>query len=171
MYNNWQVDLKRSILAIEKIRFDVLPKLINGEIINIEETDNKILLMFDQFSGIDYLRKDSIGLQGIAARVQFGNAWNSFTVRTERCTGSETEYKKRLEQIEKGYIYPYFTLQCYFDNYIDLNLLSICIIKTTDLYFEIENNKNVKTRKSDNFFKYLNWSDIDKTKLKMYIKQ
>jgi len=171
MYNNWELDLKRSILAIEKIRLDVLPKLINGEIISIEESDNKILLMFDQFSGIDYLRKDNIGLQGIATRVQFGKAWNSFTIRTRRCTGVKTEYEKRLEQIEKGYIYPYYTLQCYFDNHLDLNLLSICIIKTTDLYFEIENNKNVKTRESDNVFKYLNWSDIDKAKLKTYFKK
>jgi len=171
MYNNWELDLKKSILAIEKIRLDVLPKLINGEIISIEESDNSVLLLFDKYSGIDYLRKDNLGLQGIASRVQFGKAWNSFTIRTKRHTGAKTEYEKRLEQIEKGYIYPYYTLQAYFDNTTDLNLLSICIIKTTDLYFEIENNTNVQTRKSDNVFKYLYWSDIDKAKLKTYFKK
>ena len=78
----------------------------------------------------------------------------------------KTEYEKRKEQIKNGYIYPYYTLQAYFDNRIDLNLLSICIIKTTDLYDEIENNINVKTRTSDNIFKYILWSDIDKNKIK-----
>jgi len=168
MYNNWKVDLNDSIKAIEKIKLDILPELISGEIISIEETKNKILIMFDQYSGIDYIRKNNTGLQGIASRVQFGNNWDTFTVRVKRHSGSKTEYEKRLEQIEKEYIYPYFTLQAYFDNRKDLNLLSICVIKTTDLYNEIKNNKKVKTRISDNIFKYINWSDIDKSLIKTY---
>jgi hypothetical protein len=161
MYNKWNVDLNYSIKAIEKIRFSILPKLINGDIISIEESDNSVLLLFDKYSGIDYLRKDNLGLQGIASRVQFGNAWNSFTIRTKRHTGAKTEYEKRIEQIKNGYIYPYFTLQAYFDNTNDLNLLSICIIKTKDLYYELENNKKVINKSSDNEFKVLFWNDIE----------
>jgi len=168
MYNNWKIDLQDSIKAIEKIKHTILPKLIDGEIISIEESDNNILLLFDQYSGIDYLRKDEIGLQGIATRIQFGNNWNTFTVRTKRLTGTKTEYEKRKEQIKKGYIYPYFTLQAYFDNRIDLNLLSICVIKTIDLYDEIENNTLVDTRISDNVFKYIHWDNIKSNLIKTY---
>jgi hypothetical protein len=160
MYNNWNLDLKYSIKAMEKIKLSILPKLINGDIISIEESDNSVLLLFDKYSGIDYLRKDNLGLQGIASRVQFGHPWNSFTIRTKRHTGSKTEYEKRIEQIKNGYIYPYFTLQAYFDNTTNLNLLSICIIRTIDLYFELENNSKIKEKTSDNEFKILFWNDI-----------
>tara|TARA_R110000868_G_scaffold239826_1_gene494309 strand:- start:394 stop:906 length:513 start_codon:yes stop_codon:yes gene_type:complete len=169
MYNNWKVDLKDSIKAMEKIKLTVLPKLIDGEIISIEESDNGVLLLFDKYSGIDYLRKNDIGLQGIASRIQFGNAWNTFTIRTERISGAKTEYIKRKEQIKLGYIYPFYTLQAYFDNRNDLNLLSICIIKTVDLYEEIETNLKVKIRVSDNVFKYINWEDIDNSKIRKLI--
>jgi hypothetical protein len=168
MYNNWTLDLSDSVKAIEKIKNTILPKLISGDIISIEQQDNEILLMFDIYSGIDYIRKNEKGLQGIASRVQFGKNWNSFTIRTQRHTGAKTEYEKRLEQIENGYFYPHFTMQAYFDNREDMNLLSICIIKTIDLYHEIENNPNVKTRTSDNVFKYIKWDDILSSELKIY---
>ena len=169
MYNNWKKDLSDSIKAIEKIKLTVLPTLIGGEIISIEESNNNILLLFDKYSGIDYLRKNNIGIQGIASRVQFGNDWNTFTIRARRISGAKTEYEKRKEQIDKGYIYPYYTLQAYFDNRKDLNLLSVCIIKTIDLYNEIENNMHVKTKTSDNVFKFISWSDIDQNKMKIHI--
>jgi hypothetical protein len=168
MYNTWDVDLKDSILAIEKIKNNILPTLISGEIISIEQEKNEILLMFDKYSGIDYIRKNDIGLQGIASRVQFGKNWDTFTIRTKRFTGSKTEYEKRLEQIEKGYFYPQFTLQAYFDNRTDMNILSICVIKTIDLYYEIQNNKNVKTRISDNVFSFIHWDDLPVDKIKIY---
>ena len=169
MYNNWKKDLSDSIKAIEKIKLTVLPTLIDGEIISIEESNNNILLLFDKYSGIDYLRKNNIGIQGIASRVQFGNDWNTFTIRARRISGAKTEYEKRKEQIDKGYIFPYYTLQAYFDNRKDLNLLSVCIIKTIDLYNEIENNMHVKTKTSDNVFKFISWSDIDQNKMKIHI--
>jgi len=168
MYNNWSVDLKDSIAAIEKIKKTVLPLLISGDIISIEQQQNEILLMFDQYSGIDYIRKNDIGLQGIACRVQFGKAWDTFTIRAKRHTGAKTEYEKRLEQIQNGYFYPQFTIQAYFDNRQDLNLLSICIIKTLDLYFEVQHNKNVKRRTSDNVFIYIHWDDLPSDKVKIY---
>jgi hypothetical protein len=171
MYNKWQTDLKDSIKAIEKIKYTVLPKIISGEIISIENTDNEILIMFDQFSGIDLIRHNKHGLQGIASRVQFGTAYNSFTIRYSRASGVKTEYEKRIYEIENGYFYPAFTMQSYFGNRNDLNLLSIAIIKTIDLYDIIETSDKVKTRKSDNIFKFINWHDIDGSKIKTIINQ
>lgn len=121
MYNNWRRDLNDSVIALESIKDTYLPKVIKGKIHTIENADNEILILMDTKSGIDYIREDTNGLQGIAARVQWGRAWNTFTIRTARHTGSETELEKRLYQIDNGYFYPAFTMQAYFDN----RLLSI----------------------------------------------
>jgi hypothetical protein len=116
--------------------------------------------MMDRCSGIDLIRENDHGLQGVASRVQFGKAYNTFTIRSERHTGAKTELEKRIDQITQGYFYPAFTLQAYFDDRISMNLLSIAVIKTLDLYKAILRGKNVKTNKSDNVFKYMHWKDL-----------
>ena len=162
MYNNWVKDLSDSMVAIDKIKDTILPKVISGKIHSIENSNNEILIMMDRFSGIDYIRQNEYGLQGIAARVQWGErAFNTFTIRSERKTGSETELSKRLFQIKNGYFYPAFTLQAYFDNREDNNLLSIAAIKTKDLYDLFENHPELfEENKSDNKFVYVRWSKI-----------
>ena len=161
-YNNWDRDLKDSVKALEGIRCNILPKLISGKIYTIECQDNEVLMLLDQKSGIDYIRENKKGLQGIAARVQWGKNWDTFTIRTQRHTGTKTEYKKRLEQIKNGYFYPAFTLQAYFNNRNENKLLSIAIIRTLRLYKFIENNPvKIHYRKSDNNFIYVNWKDLN----------
>lgn len=166
MYNYWVKDLSDSMVAIDKIKDTILPKIISGKIHSIENSKNEILIMLDQFSGIDYIRQDCHGLQGVAARVQWGHAWNTFTIRSKRKTGTETELSKRLFQINNGYFYPAFTLQAYFDNRTENNLLSIAAIKTKDLYYLFENKPEIfQANKSDNDFVFVKW-----TKIKKYIK-
>ena len=164
MYNNWRIDLKNSVRAFEKIKDTYLPKIISGNIIGIEQADNAILILLDQKSGIDAVRINDIGIQGIASRVQFvgeRRPYDSFTIRSARHSGVKTEMEKRLEQIQSGYFYPAITLQAYFNNPDDMVLLSMAAIKTIDLYEFIEHNKYnqrfVKTNKSDNDFVYVNW--------------
>lgn len=160
-YNKWTKDLSYSIQALSSIKDTVLPNLIKGNIYSIEEQYNEVLILFDQYSGIDYIRHDNKGIQGIASRVQWGNAWDTFTIRYKRCSGSKTEYEKRLEAIKEGYFYPALTLQAYFDNKKDLNLLSIAVIKTLDLYKFIEKNPDkVEKRRSDNEFLFIRWSNL-----------
>lgn len=166
-YNIWTTDLSDSIKAFNSIRNTILPELISGEIYDIESSDDEVLSKFDITSGIDYIRENNIGLQGIAARAQWGKSWNTFTIRSERHNGTETELNKRLSQIKHGYFYPAFTLQAYFDNRKENNLLSIAAIKTVDLY-NLYKNKNhlFKTNKSDNDFVYIEWNKISE-----YIKE
>lgn len=160
-YNNYSEDLKDSVIALNTIKDTVFTKLIEGKIHNIESSNNKVLLLMDQMSGIDYIRENNKGLQGIAARVQWGKAYNSFTIRSERHTGSKTELEKRIHQIKNEYFYPTFTLQAYFDNRVDNNLLSIAIIKTKDLYKIYQESPLLfQTRKSDNKFKFIYWNDL-----------
>lgn len=162
MYNNWTVDLSDSVIALESIKYTILPKLISGRIHTIENQKNEVLMKIDIKSGIDYIREDENGLQGIAARVQWGNNWDTFTIRSERHTGTKTELEKRLHQIENGYFYPAFTIQAYFDNRQDNNLLSIAIIKTDDLYDLYKSKRELfKSRSSDNKFVYIEWKRIN----------
>jgi hypothetical protein len=161
MYNSWDIDLSDSVKALSTIKDTVLPKLISGKIHCIENSDNEVLLLLDRMSGIDYVREDKHGLQGIAARVQWGNNWDTFTIRAKRNSGSKTELEKRLDQIENGYFYPEYTLQAYFDNRENNNLLSIAIIKTKDLYNLYKENPSIfESQKSDNEFVFVRWSKI-----------
>ena len=162
VYNDWTKDLKDSTKAILSIKDTVLPKLIRGRIWSVENQDNEILLLIDQTSGIDLIREDMVGLQGIAVRMQWGNDWNTFTIRKSRYNGTKTELEKRYEQIAEGYFYPAFTIQAYFDNRTDNNLLSIGAIKTIDLYnFMNDNPDKIGNNKSDNEFVFVRWSDLN----------
>jgi hypothetical protein len=131
-------------------------------------------MKLDAFSGIDYIREDKIGLQGVAARVQWvGNKepYNTFTIRAGRYTGTETELDKRIKQIENGYFYPAFTLQAYFDNRKDNNLLSIAVVKTIDLYnYLLKNPEELLHRKSDNEFIAVKWGNLKKHNIKIKTK-
>jgi len=174
MYNTVDKDLKDSVIALEKIKGNYLSKIISGKIHTIESRRNEILILLDMKSGIDYIREDENGLQGIAARCQWDDGrpsypYNSFTIRFKRHTGAETEFEKRNKQIQHGYFYPAFTLQAYFDNRENNNLLSLGIIPTRTLYDFIEKNKGrlnqkglpiIKEKKSDNIFLFINWNDL-----------
>ena len=162
-YNNWDQDLSAASKAIDSITSTVLPRLISGKLRSIENTKNEILLLMDQVSGIDLIRQNEKGLQGVAARVQFGSNFKTFTIRSKRHSGAKTELEKRIEQIEQGYFYPAFTMQAYFDSRDSLKLLSIAVVKTIDLYnFITDCPAKVHTNKSDNIFKYCYWSDLKK---------
>lgn len=169
--DNWRADLSNAVAALESIRETILPKIITGRILTVEGSDNEVLILLDEFSGIDYIKHDSEGLQGIAARVQFGSNYESFTIRYKRASGVVTEYEKRLKQIREGYFYPTLTMQAYFDNVNDKNLLSVSIMRTDDLFAEIERNPKARTftnAKDGNIFKALFWRDIPKDLIKIY---
>lgn len=162
-YNHWRVDSNDSIKALEKIKDVITPDMIRGKIHSVENSDNEILMLLDRKSGVDYIREDDAGLQGIAARVQFGCAYNSFTIRYKRWSNTKTEYEKRIEQIKNGYFYPFFTLQAYFDNRDAMNLLSVAIVKTKDLYNFINfYPEHLENRFSDNEFIVVYWDIIAK---------
>jgi hypothetical protein len=163
---NWVNDKNKSVMAFEKIKDTILPKLIRGKLINIEASEEEVLALMDVYSGIDAIRCQEKNLQGIAWRAQWGKAWNTFTIRQQRHTGTKTELEKRIESIDNGYFYPAFTMQAYFDNFSDLNCLSVGIIKTVDLFNLYKTKSEIfKQRQSDNLFLYVEWDD-----LKPYIK-
>ncbi|MBA7512959.1 hypothetical protein ES705_04968 [subsurface metagenome] len=162
LYNPWPLDQKNSIAAIHKNKRYIIDALGGGEIYPIEGINIKILQILDMVCGIDYIWVRDKKVRGIASRVQWGHNYDTFTIRYERKSGTETEYKKRLEAIkEKESFRPYLTMQMYCDNEKENELESLAIIKTEDL-FEIifTYPKLVHETKSNNFFKYILWDDI-----------
>jgi len=119
-----------------------------GDIRPVEILDDiEIAKQLDTLAGIDvWQTKTDIGVRGIASRVQFGDkAWNTFTIRLARESGSATEYEKRLDAIETGrFIYPYLTVQAYVTARNNPTLLSCAVCKTKDLYGFVEYRKTIE---------------------------
>lgn len=110
---------------------------IKGDIVDIETSDSQLAKLFDQYSGIDAIQIINQQLRAVAIRVQWGNAWDTFTIRYKRSSGAKTEYQKRADAVlsDKGYLYPYLTIQAYLDKRGDsTKILSCGVVKTEDLY-------------------------------------
>lgn len=74
----------------------------------------------DVLAGIDawQIIRDRSAMRGIGSRVQWGENYESFTIRYSCTSGRETEYAKRLFAIQsksEGYLYPHLTIQAYLD--------------------------------------------------------
>lgn len=94
----------------------------------------------DILAGVDYWVKN--GKEGmiysLATRVQWGRAYNTFTIRYERRSGAKTEYEKRAsayEEKNKGVLSPGFTLHAYMtEPRREGQVLSVAKIHTQALY-------------------------------------
>lgn len=108
----------------------------SSDIRDIESMDSELCQMFDKTCGIDAIQFIDGQARGVAIRVQWGVSYETFTIRFKRRSGVKTEWGKRMEAItqDKGYLYPYLTIQIYLNNKSDNEILSICIVKTKDLY-------------------------------------
>lgn len=169
-YNDWNKDLNDSVKAIREIKDLISEKMGGDEIIRVEMVDNPYCKLLDETGGIDYLYRDENGIQSIAARVQFGGTFSTFTIRKERSSGSKTEFEKRIYAIKNGYHFPTHTLQAYFIDRKNFEILNFAIIRTVDLYKLYETNRELfNTQSSDNKFIYINWSDIKKLNIDIRI--
>ena len=123
-------------------------KLKADRIISFEDCrDSVICGLFDRFAGIDAVSIDQRGMRGIALRVQYNVNWGTFTVRLKRANHYQTEFEKRVEAIQKGYLYPYLTMQVYYDDNAK-NIMSGAICRTEDLYeYLLDNQQKIGIRK------------------------
>lgn len=134
---NFNQSLSKTILTFEQYLREKLEVILDADIFSIEKyAANNITKMLDSHSGIDALVLDhhSKRIRGLASRIQFKDKrnWRTFTIRKERESGAETEYEKRKESIKNNYLYPYWTLQAYFNE--DTNqVLGFALAKTEDL--------------------------------------
>lgn len=109
----------------------------------------------DLLAGIDawqILKHPNSALRGIASRVQWGAAHDSFSIRLSSRYGQETEFHKRLHAVrntEEGFIYPHITVQAYLESRQG-QLISAAAIRTRDLIeaaaFLVEKRDTLKNR-------------------------
>jgi len=136
-----------------------------SRIVEIETSDNEVLQMFDRFSGIDAIQvtRDH-AIRGVAIRVQWGRAWNTFTIRYRLSSGAKTEYAKRVDAIENEKLYPHLTVQVYLSN-DSSRILSAAIIQTRELYRQIREGwddivEKRRAREDGNVFLVVPWDKL-----------
>lgn len=135
-----------------------------------ENAGNALADYFDTCSGIDLwqVNPESKIIKGVASRIQRSDkCYETFTVRFERETGTETEYSKRLHAIRNGGLYPELTYQAYISAGGE-RFSALAVAKTVDIFRFIE-KESVAVKKTGNdqigqanFF-VINWDDM-KTK-------
>ena len=129
----------------------------------------------DLLAGIDAWQIDpgTPMVRGLASRVQWGTAHNSFSIRYKLPSGQPTEFDKRVLSIQNknlGHLFPYLTIQAYLDERGG-KLLSCAAIETERLFQvaqrlvnsgALANNRNpslygIQTLSDGTEFIYLNW--------------
>lgn len=137
MANNFTQAIDQSCDLFDDVVKPALYDHLDGTFYAVENTQNYVLDKLDMNAGIDYLYFDGCGMYGVANRIQVSDVnWGTFTIRKNRKSGKRTEYAKRVEAIDKGYLYPQLTIQSYVDN--DNNLLASAIAWTVDILKMIE---------------------------------
>ena len=150
----------------------VTPHLLShlpGKIHVLEGDPHPLCRLLDITGGIDYLHESPHGLlRGIASRVQSGSRnWATFTIRKERSSGARTEYEKRCAAIAANALYPFFTVQSYFDT--QGQLLGYAIVRTDQLFKVIQQGQYSENQTGDRqigqtTFFYVLWRDLIKGK-------
>ena len=130
-------DLKYSLNKVEQAKPIIRHLLGGGEIQTVEGRDDEICLMLDRNCGIDYFQMYDNGITwGIGSRFQKiypGKfPYNTFTVRKDRQSNERTEFEKKEIAIKRNGIYPYLSLQGYYDA-ITGEMISLAIAKTKDI--------------------------------------
>ena len=162
MTEQWYVDLERTKIAFELIKDKIFHNKV--DLVSVEGQNSITMKWLDQYSGIDIIgRKNDNHLVTIASRIQWNKNYKTFTIRYERITGAKTEFEKRIEAIQKGYLYPNFTMQAYI-NETPLQILSWASIKTDIFYKYLIEHPEIMFERTANYegnkFKYIYWSDI-----------
>lgn len=172
MRNDVAHDMQKSSYALHRL---VIPALMNNcpefgrtkfEAIENPRNADGLRKRLDVLAGIDGYQYWSLGMRGIAARVQQEPNFRTFSIREKRPEGTKTELERRLYTLknkDKGCLSSYWTLQAYTtEGYNDL--LSVGLAKTEELYRYIEryeaSGKRFPRRRARNGgeqFLYVDW--------------
>lgn len=131
-----------------------LSNITGKEFVNTEWIHTEFYSMADKIHGCDgFIFEDNSPTVGVALRTQ-GNPYQNertFTIRYKRKNEKETEFSKRLKQIESGELYPKLTVQAYVSKLTEdaskalftannVHYLRIAVCKTKALYQYVEDN-------------------------------
>lgn len=142
MSEAWEHDLEESREAFVDLVTPVIEEWTGGELVNIESvTETSVANKLDSVAGVDAWDFDmGSGVRGVASRVQFDYPYDTFTIRKSRGSGAETEFDKRLRQINNGLLKVDYTVQAYVARNA-WRLDSVAKVKTEPLIKFIEDGK------------------------------
>lgn len=144
--------LKRSTKDLVTVVWPRIKDEIGGGRLEVVESvaDKSFADDLDQRAEVDIFQVLPNGMRGLASRIQWGKPYNTFSVRSWRSTGGETELEKRLRAInhkDKGWVYPHITIQAYLSKGNPVKFLSGAAIQTEFLIrkaFEVFNSGESK---------------------------
>lgn len=165
--DGWDADLSMSSRDFARVVWPVVRPWCRGGRLEVVEdsTAEGLTRSFDVLAGIDaWHLNDELGfMRGVASRVQWGSAWNTFTIRMSRDSGTKTEFEKRLDAIEqhdiRGDLYPVLTVQAYLDRQGG-SLLSVGMVRTRDLFVYAFSANPPRRRTGNAEFAYIHWSAL-----------
>lgn len=146
----YEESLKQSVKDSERIQLVVenCIRYFEGEHVKLYSNEDRHIIPgakeMDMHGGADQICMDAEHgsiICTVASRVQRQRKnYRTFTIRESRASGTETEYAKRLNEIEKCRVYPKYTYQAYVHPETN-KLLGLAVVKTKDLYLSIRDNK------------------------------
>lgn len=180
--------LSESASDFQEIVWPVIsPHIGGGTLVPVEAVSpDNFASELDVLAGIDawQIVENSLGMRGIASRVQWGSNYKSFSVRYSTPSGAETEYQKRLRAIHQpneGYIYPHVTVQAFLDRKRG-KLLDVAAMPTRHLIQQAErlinwgkmNNGNdprfgIRYSPDGRGFLYLSWQYLQYSEVKEHL--
>ena len=163
----WRDDLGTSAKRFIEIVWPEIGDWFGGEIelISAEGVDADFHQILDREAGIDFWAVEhDAGVLSIASRVQTYD-YTTFTVRYSRPTGTDTEYQKRVRQLDSHHELPTYTVQAYVD--ADLGMLrNAAWCRTEDLIRYVSNGTPgddwpIVTTYSGESFIPIEWGELD----------
>ena len=142
--SDFHLDLSWSAAIFSGITWPIIsPHCGGGSILHVEaEKGDDHAQTLDVYAGIDcwQIIKDQSVMRGIASRVHIlkpgWRRYQTFTIRTRRKSGRETEYIKRLRAIDnkdRGFLYPALTVDTYVEGRCNPDFQYAGIVRTEDL--------------------------------------
>lgn len=137
----------------------------SAELYKTEDHPDSLRAEFDHVAGVDFWVVESgAGMLSIASRVQTYDK-TTFTVRYSRGTGNDTEYQKRMRQLENHYELPTYTVQAYVDKTLGV-LRNAAACPTDQLYRYISTGEPdedwplIPSDEDETFFP-VSWEELD----------
>lgn len=145
----------------------------NPNLIKTEDDEDRLRTAFDRVAGVDFwVVEKNEGMMSIASRVQTYDK-TTFTIRYQRSSGNDTEYQKRIKQLNSDHELPTYTVQAYIDPTLEV-LRNAAACKTRSLYEYIsdgtpgEDWRLIGSDEAELFFP-VRWSELDsEAELRVY---
>lgn len=173
--SKWREDMSTSEANFRQIVWPEISDWFGNDttLYATEDKSDELRRSFDVTAGVDFWVVESgLGMVSIASRVQTYDM-TTFTVRYSRASGTDTEFQKRVKQLNGDYELPTWTVQAYIDPTLQV-LRNAAAIKTDELYEYIlsqeigEDLPLIDSNESEKFFP-VEWCELDKhTPLKIH---